>query len=265
MLSNSGVVTVCEEARCPNRSECFGRPSAAFMILGSVCTRDCGFCAVSYGPSGLTGPDPEEPVRVAKAAIEMGLRYVVVTSVSRDDLDDGGASQFASTIRAIKALDAEIKVEVLVPDFKGEHVHLDTVLDASPDVLNHNLETVPSLYPSVRAGADYARSLALLGHSKKYRPEVWTKSGLMLGLGEDIKEVESLLQDLRTVECDFVTIGQYLRPGKSNLPVKEYIRPEVFDSLGLRALEMGFSYVSSSPLTRSSMNAEEMFSSRQEN
>ncbi len=258
MLRRGGIVTVCEEARCPNRSECFSKPSAAFMVLGPTCTRSCAFCSVGSGVPAA--PDPTEPERIARTAQEMGLRYVVVTSVSRDDLDDGGAAIFASTVRALKATGLDMKVEVLVPDFMGKGSSLETVLDSGPDVLNHNLETVPSLYKSVRAGADYGRSLSLLEHAKKYRPDARTKSGLMLGLGESMGEVEALLHELRTVGCDFVTIGQYMRPGNSNMPVREYVRPEVFESLRLRALNMGFRSVASSPLTRSSMNAEEMFS-----
>ncbi len=261
MLRKGGIVTVCEEARCPNRKECFSKPSAAFMILGPTCTRNCAFCSVVSGVPSV--PDPEEPERVARTAHEMGLRYVVVTSVSRDDLNDGGASLFAQTVRSLKAAGRDMRVEVLVPDFMGEDTSLETVLDSGPDVLNHNLETVPSLYESVRAGADYERSLSLLEYAKKYRPDVRTKSGLMLGLGETMDDVEALLHDLRTVGCDFVTIGQYLRPGNSNMPVREYVRPEVFKSLRLRALSMGFRFVASSPLTRSSMNADEMFSSKQ--
>jgi len=259
MLRRGGIVTVCEEARCPNRPECFSKPSAAFMILGPTCTRNCAFCSVGSGAP--SPPDPEEPERVARTAHEMGLRYVVVTSVCRDDLNDGGAAIFASTVRALKAPDLDMKVEVLVPDFMGENSALETVLDSGPDVLNHNLETVPSLYKSVRSGADYGRSLSLLEYAKKHRPVAMTKSGLMLGLGETMDEVEALLHDLRTVGCDFVTIGQYLRPGKSNMPVREYVRPEVFEGLRVRALSMGFRFIASSPLTRSSMNAGEMFSS----
>ncbi len=260
LLTRGGVATICEDASCPNRSECFAKPTAAFLILGPNCTRNCAFCCVGSGTPAP--PNPDEPERVARTAHEMGLRYVVVTSVTRDDLVDGGAGQFALTVRALKAFGREMKVEVLVPDFMGESSLLETVLEASPDVLNHNLETVPSLYGSVRGGADFARSLRLLEYAKKHSPGVMTKSGLMLGLGETLHEVEVLLHELRTVGCDFVTIGQYMRPGKENLPVREYVRPEVFESLRARALSMGFLYVASSPLTRSSMNAEEMYSSK---
>ncbi len=258
LLRQSGVLTVCEEARCPNRAECFSKPSAAFMILGPSCTRNCGFCSVdSRIPRAA---DPDEPARVAASAMGMGLKYVVVTSVTRDDLQDGGAGQFALTVRALKRNGPDVRVEVLTPDFKGRAQSVDTVLESGPDVFNHNIETVPSLYGEVRPGADYTRSLKLLERAKSTKPEVRTKSGLMLGLGEGLKEVERVLMDLRTVGCDFVTIGQYLRPGRKNLPVREYVAPEVFEALGETALDMGFRYVASSPLTRSSMNAREMFS-----
>ncbi len=257
LLRKSGVLTVCEEARCPNRAECFSKPSAAFMILGPSCTRNCGFCSVENGTAGPV--DIDEPARVAASARGMGLEFVVVTSVTRDDLPDGGAGQFALTVLALKRNGPGVRVEVLTPDFKGKTGPVDTVLESGPDVFNHNLETVPSLYSEVRPGADYGRSLKLLEHAKCTNPEVRTKSGLMLGLGESLKEVERVLWDLRTVGCDFVTIGQYLRPGRKNLPVSEYVAPEVFEVLRETALGMGFRKVSSSPLTRSSMNAREMF------
>jgi lipoic acid synthetase len=205
-------------------------------------------------------PDPDEPGRVASAALEMGLHYVVITSVTRDDLNDGGAAHFASTVNALRKADEDMKIEVLTPDFKGDHVSVDTVLSSCPDVYNHNLETVPRLYSQVRQGAEYERSLRLLEHVKRVSPKTRTKSGLMLGLGEATQEVESVLRELRTVGCDFVTIGQYLRPGRNNIPVKEYIHPDVFEELRHSAIRMGFRFVASSPLTRSSMNAEEMFS-----
>jgi lipoic acid synthetase len=224
LLREHGLATVCEEARCPNKAECFSRPTAAFMILGRECTRSCGFCAVSPGVPGP--PDPEEPMRVADAAGRMGLDYVVITSVTRDDLPDGGASQFASTVRAVRERVPGAGIEVLTPDFMGDSDALEVVLKSSPDVFNHNLETVSSLYPSVRPDADYRRSLELLRASGEMSPGLKTKSGLMLGFGEKVTEVEAVLSDLRTAGCDFVTIGQYLRPGRDNLPVREYVRPE---------------------------------------
>lgn len=257
LLRSHGLSTVCEEARCPNKGHCFSKPTATFMILGDHCTRNCGFCSVKSGsPSSV---DIDEPERVAEAAYAMGLRYVVITSVTRDDLPDGGASQFAKTIRAVRRSLPHAKVEVLTPDFKGDADSLRTVLDASPDVFNHNMETVKRLYNVVRPQADYECSLSVLRNAKKIAPAVKTKSGLMLGFGETVDEVIELLRDLRDIGCDFLTIGQYLRPSKKNLPVVEYIRPEVFEELKEVALEMGFEFVAAGPLVRSSMNAEEMY------
>ena len=257
LLREHGLQTVCEEARCPNMAECFSRPTAAFMILGRECTRSCGFCAVS--PGSPLPPDPGEPLRVADAAGRMGLDYVVITSVTRDDLPDGGASEFAATVRAVREKVPGAGIEVLTPDFRGDRDALSVVVESSPEVFNHNLETVPSLYPAVRPGADYRRSLDLLRAAREMSPGLKTKSGLMLGLGESLPEVEAVLSDLRIAGCDFVTIGQYLRPGRDNLPVREYIRPEVFDRLREVALGMGFIHAASSPLTRSSMNAAESY------
>ena len=257
ILRRHGLYTVCEEARCPNMSECFSRPTATFMILGSRCTRNCGFCSVE---SSTPGPlDLEEPERIVMAAKEMGLRYIVITSVTRDDLSDGGAGQFAKTVYTVRRYLPDAKVEVLTPDFKGNVSSLKMVLNSRPDVYNHNVETVPRLYPVVRPQADYMRSLNILQYAKKIAPEINTKSGLMLGLGERLDEVTNVLEDLRRTGCDIVTIGQYLRPSKLNLPVVEYIRPEMFEELRLKALCMGFKYVASGPLVRSSMNAEEMY------
>jgi lipoic acid synthetase len=259
LLRNYGLSTVCEEARCPNAGECFSKPTVTFMILGSVCTRNCGFCSVkSSTPQPV---DPHEPGRIAKAAREMGLRYVVITSVTRDDLDDGGAGQFARTVRALKEHQPDTKVEVLTPDFKGNLRNVDTVLQSEPDVFNHNIETVPRLYPVVRPLADYKRSLNILAHSKNRAPRIFTKSGLMLGLGETFDEVLKVFHDLRNAGCEFLTVGQYLRPSKLNLPVIEYREPEIFERLRLTALSLGFKYVASAPLVRSSMNAEEMYNS----
>jgi lipoic acid synthetase len=257
ILRYHGLATVCEEARCPNIGECFSRPTATFMILGSKCTRNCGFCSVE---SSLPKPlNPEEPERVAMAAREMGLRYIVITSVTRDDLYDGGAEHFAKTVSAIKKHLPSSKVEVLTPDFKGNRDAFNKVLVSEPDVYNHNVETVPRLYPLIRPQADYRRSLSLLEQVKKSAPNIRTKSGLMLGLGETFNEVVGVLRDLRSTGCDIVTIGQYLRPSRINLPVIEYIRPEIFERLRLTALSLGFQYVASAPLVRSSINAEEMY------
>lgn len=257
LLRNHGLSTVCEEARCPNKGHCFSKPTATFMILGDHCTRDCGFCSVKSGNPSFV--DAEESERVAEAAHEMGLRYVVITSVTRDDLPDGGALQFAKTIGAVKNKLPDAKVEVLTPDFRGDVNSLKTVLDSRPDVFNHNMETVKRLYYKVRPQADYECSINVLRDAKKIAPNIKTKSGLMLGLGETVDEVVELLRDLRGIGCDFLTMGQYLRPSKKNLPVVEYIRPEIFEELKKTALELGFEFVASGPLVRSSMNAEDMY------
>lgn len=257
LLKSHNISSVCDEARCPNRDECFSKPTAAFMILGDTCTRGCGFCSVSHGRP--LPPDPHEPERLAEAAAGMGLRHVVITSVTRDDLPDGGAGQFADAILAVRDVLPEASIEVLVPDFRGSSGALEIVLNARPDVLNHNIETVPSLYPTVRPEAYYERSLELLGRARALSGAWVTKSGLMLGLGESEEEVLAVLADLRRAGTDSVTIGQYLRPGRRNLPVERYLRPEEFDALGQRALDMGFKAVVSSPLARSSMNAGEIY------
>jgi len=231
--------------------------TATFMILGDVCSRNCSFCAVDSGRP--LPPDPEEPKRVADAVASLNLKFVVITSVTRDDLTDGGAGQFAKTIRALRKRIGNIKIEVLTPDFKGDINALKTVLDELPDVFNHNVETVPRLYPVVRPGADYSTSLNILKTAKMLCPQIKTKSGIMIGLGERRDELFEVMDDLRGAGCDFLTIGQYLQPRRWNLPVVEYIRPEVFEEFRVKALEMGFKAVSSSPLTRSSMDAEEMY------
>ncbi|MEW5744785.1 MAG: lipoyl synthase [Nitrospirota bacterium] len=264
VLRNHRLTTVCEEARCPNRGVCFSKPTATFMILGDRCTRSCAFCSVQEGSAASGGPaevDADEPGRVAAAAAELGLRYVVVTSVTRDDLSDGGAAQFAATIREVRGLLPDAKVEVLTPDFKGDREALAVVLAARPDVFNHNVETVPRLYPTVRPQAEYRRSLEALRSAKEIAPDIMTKSGLMVGLGETMDEVLALFGDLRAAGCDILTVGQYLRPAKKNLPVVEYVRPETFELLRQRALGLGFAFVASGPLVRSSMNAEEMYGS----
>ena len=258
-LRQHGVSTVCEEARCPNQGKCFSKSVATFMILGDICTRNCAFCAVES--SRPLPPDPEEPKKVADATVALGLKFVVITSVTRDDLADGGASHFAKTIQALKDPNNPIKIEVLTPDFKGKVDALKIVLDAGPDVFNHNIETVPGLYSIVRPMADYRTSLDILRTSKELYPDIRTKSGIMLGLGEKGQEVISVMQDLRAAGCDFLTIGQYLQPRRTNIAVVEYIRPEVFEDYRLKGLAMGFKAVASSPLTRSSMDASEMFCS----
>jgi lipoic acid synthetase len=260
ILDSADLHTVCEEARCPNLGECFSKGTATILILGRVCTRNCGFCAVEHGVSAP--PEEEEPERVARAVKKMGLHYVVITSVTRDDLLDGGASHFAKTIHAIRALDREIKIEVLIPDFKGDPSSLIAVLKEGPDVLNHNIETIPRLYSEVRPQADYRRSLHLLKKAKERGTQTLTKSGFMLGLGETGEEVFSLLRDLSDVGCDFLTIGQYLQPRPDRLPVVRYIPPEEFEEIKKIGEGMGFKSVASGPFVRSSFHAAQMFSSR---
>jgi lipoic acid synthetase len=259
ILDETELHTVCEEARCPNLGECFSKGTATILILGRICKRNCGFCAVEHGVPAP--PDKAEPERVAQAVKKMGLQYIVITSVTRDDLPDGGASSFAKTIRAIRSQDRKMKIEVLVPDFRGETSSLNMVLDEGPDVLNHNIETVPRLYAEVRPQADYKRSLDLLRRSRISYPHLLTKSGFMLGLGESQKEVLNLLQDLREVGCDFLTIGQYLQPRADRLPVVRYIPPEEFEEYKKTGEEMGFKSVASGPFVRSSFYASQMFES----
>jgi lipoic acid synthetase len=260
ILEETALHTVCEEARCPNLGDCFSNGTATILILGEICTRNCGFCAVQHGlPVTL---DEAEPERVAQAVKRMGLRYVVITSVTRDDLPDGGASHFAKTIQAIRALDREIKVEVLIPDFKGDLSSLMTVLEESPDVLNHNIEAILRLYPRVRPQADYIRSLDLLKRSKKEYPRIITKSGFMLGLGEEKEEVLELMEDLKRVGCSLLTIGQYLQPRPDRLPVVRYIPPEEFEEYQKIGIEMGFKSVASGPFVRSSYHASQLFESK---
>lgn len=253
ILRDKNLNTVCESARCPNIGECFAKPTATFMIMGSLCTRRCGFCAVdkSAPPSAL---DPHEPGNIAEVSAKLGLKHVVITSVTRDDLPDGGASQFALTIRAIKDKIFDISVEVLVPDFNGDRSSLLTVFKAGPDIFNHNLETVPALYGKVRPQADYERSLSVLRLAKEYG--LVTKSGIMVGLGESAEEVMALLRDLKDVGVDAVTIGQYLRPSMDNLDVIEYIRPEAFSRYEAYGKKIGIRRVFSGTFVRSSYNAE---------
>lgn len=245
--------TVCEEAHCPNVGECWGHRTATFMLLGDVCTRNCGFCAVTHGRPAAV--DPEEPRRVADAVVRLGLRHVVVTSVDRDDLPDGGAGHFARTAETIKARTPDCAVEVLVPDFKGDAKAVDTVVHAPIDVLNHNTETVPRLYKRVRPGGQYHRSLNLFRQAKERRPELLTKTGLMLGLGEERPELLAVFADLAAVGCKILTLGQYLRPSASHLPVERYVPPTEFAAIREEALLFGFRHVESGPLVRSSYHA----------
>ena len=257
MIRKDRLNTVCQEAGCPNIWECFSHHTATFLIMGSRCTRNCRFCAVTEGP--LEPPDPKEPAKVAKVARQMGLKYVVVTSVTRDDLSDGGAGHFAQTIEKIRQEIPDVCVEVLIPDFQGNKIALTTVLNAYPDVLNHNIETVPRLYPEVRPQADYQRSLELIQSAHEHDPGLITKSGLMLGLGESPAEIKRTLEDVRNSGCHMLTIGQYLQPSKDHLPVKRYIPPAEFDEWREMALQMGFAEVASGPFVRSSYHARELF------
>lgn len=250
--------TVCESARCPNIHECFHRGAATFMILGNLCTRGCGFCSVPKGSAAKRefGLDPEEPSQVAAMAARMNLRYVVITSVNRDDLPDGGSYHFAETVRQVRLVLPGARVEVLTPDFCGDHSAVARVLDAQPHVFNHNMETVRRLYRRVRPQADYIQSLEVLRFAKRHRPDILTKSGLMVGLGESEPEVHQLLRDLLEAEVDVATIGQYLQPTRRNLPVSEYVTPAQFDSYRDYGLSIGFRMVFSGPLVRSSYMAD---------
>ena len=251
LLRSKGLHTVCESARCPNIVECFARPTATFMILGDRCSRSCGFCSVLSGEP--IPVDPKEADSIVAAIGELELKYVVITSVTRDDLPDGGASHFARCIKTIRDRESHLTIEILTPDFQGREKDIDTVARAGPDIFNHNLETVPRLYPFVRPDADYRRSLKLLEMVKSY--SLTAKSGIMVGLGETETEVEDVLGDLRFVGCDHLTVGQYLQPTRRNLPVVEYRQPEFFDRLKEYALNLGFLDVISTPLARSSYRA----------
>jgi lipoic acid synthetase len=257
LLRERALTTVCEEARCPNLGECFSRGTATFMLLGERCTRRCGYCSVTTArPSP---PDEGEPARVAETAARLGLRYVVLTAVARDDLADGGASHFAATVRAVRGALPGARVEVLTPDFKGDRAALGTVLDAAPDVFNHNVEMAPRLFPALRPQGDYARSLDVLRSARALRRGQVTKSGLMLGLGETDTEIRGVLEDLRRAEVEIVTIGQYLRPTRAHAPVARYAPPEDFERWGHEGRALGFAAVYSGVFVRSSFNAEEVF------
>jgi lipoic acid synthetase len=247
--------TVCEDARCPNIGECWNHGTATFMILGDICTRACSYCAVAHGRPGAL--DTAEPERVASAVQTLGLKYVVITSVDRDDVADGGAAIFAETIRQTRSRVPSCRIEVLIPDFQGNHDALRTVLDAHPDVLNHNTETVPRLYKMARSGGRYPRTLELLERSRRYAPQIPTKTGLMVGLGEEAHELIDTFKDLRGVGCEILTIGQYLRPTPGHAPMTRYYHPDEFRDLKAAALDLGFVHVESGPLVRSSYHAHE--------
>ncbi len=253
LMRRRGLHTVCEEAHCPNVGECWEDATATFMILGDVCTRNCGYCAVTHGRP--TWEDREEPERVGEAVAELALSHVVITSVNRDDLADGGAAHFAATIRAVRRHAPGCRVEVLIPDFQGSRAALVTVVDAAPDVLNHNVETVPRLYPAVRHGGRYPRTLALFREARRLAPTLITKSGIILGMGEEREEVVATLADLRAVDVNVLTLGQYLRPSPRHLPVARYYHPDEFAELGRVGRGLGFAHVESGPLVRSSYHA----------
>jgi len=257
LLAELKLHTVCQEACCPNIGECFGHRTATFMLMGDVCTRNCPYCAVAHGK--VRPLDPGEPARIAEAVARLGLQHVVVTSVDRDDLADGGAAHFAATAHAIKSALPSTRVEVLVPDFQGSHESVDTVVRAPVDIYNHNLETVPSLYRKCRPGGHYELSLDVLAHAKAAARalgrDILTKTGIMLGLGEEHDELIGVLRDLRGIDCDILTLGQYLRPSKDHLPVERYVTPAEFADLKREALALGFRHVESAPLVRSSYHA----------
>jgi lipoic acid synthetase len=259
LVTDLQLHTVCESAACPNVGECWNKRTATFMILGNVCTRRCGFCAVQKG--GPLPVDYDEPRRVAEACAALGLKFAVITSVNRDDRKDGGAELFALTIRAIRDRIPGCGVEVLVPDFQGSHAAMDIVLDAAPEVMNHNTETVPRLYRQVRLGARYDRSLDMLAYSKQVRSDIPTKSGLMLGLGETLDEVRQVMRDLRVHSVDILTVGQYLRPSAKHLPIIRYVPQAEFDELKKYGYELGFKHVESGPLVRSSYHASDAVNS----
>ena len=257
LLKDDSVHTVCEGAKCPNIGECYSQKTVTFMILGETCTRSCRFCAVGKG--SVVPPDKNEPKSVALAAKKLGLKYAVITSVTRDDLDDGGASQFAETIKEIRSIMPGTKIEVLIPDFKGNEAALNIIVDIEPNIINHNLETVPRLYSAVRPQADYKRSLNLLKTAKNHKNQLYTKSGIMVGLGETRPEVFGLMEDLRSVNCDILTIGQYLQPSKEQIGVAEFVDPAVFEEYRETGERLGFRKVFSAPFVRSSYKAGEIY------
>lgn len=252
-----GLHSVCRSAACPNQGECWSRGTATFMILGNLCTRECSFCNMTSDVP--QPPDPREPAKVAEAIAELQLNYAVITSVTRDDLADGGAGHFAAQVAAIRAIAPQCKIELLIPDLRGSRQALETILASAPDVLGHNLETVPRLYAKARAGADYRRSLLLLDDARDIAPNIPTKSGLMLGLGESEEEILSTMEDLREVGCSLLTLGQYLQPSRAHLPVTRYVPPAEFASLAEKGKLMGFLHVEAGPLVRSSYQAERQY------
>lgn len=253
MLESLSLHTVCESANCPNIGKCFENKTATFMIMGDICTRNCRFCAV---PKGKVGPlDFEEPLNVAKACKQLELKHAVITSVTRDDLEDGGAECFARTVRAIRLLNTESTVELLIPDLCGNWQALAEIVTAKPDIINHNVETVPELYGKVRPQADYGRSVELLRRVKEMDGQIYTKSGLMLGLGETDEQIIQVMRDLLLAGCDILTLGQYLRPSEEHIPIFEYVTPNKFDELRDIAIDLGFKYVASGPFVRSSYKA----------
>lgn len=254
MLKDLGLNTVCQSARCPNTWECFSKKVATFLIMGGICSRNCAFCNIT--PGKLEPLDPGEPERVAEAAERLALKHVVITSVTRDDLPDGGAAHFAATIRAVRNRLPECSIEVLIPDFQGNRDALKTVLDAKPQILNHNVETVPHLYSKIRPQADYEQSLELLRRSKEIAPEIPTKSGLMVGLGERDSEIMTVLDDLAAADCDIVTIGQYMRPSTQHPEVERYVHPNDFAEYEAAGRARGIPHMFCAPLVRSSYNAE---------
>jgi lipoyl synthase len=253
MVRHLKLHTVCEEANCPNLGECFENKTATFMILGETCTRGCRFCAVDKGTA--LPPDPAEPEHLAEAVKELGLKHAVITSVTRDDLPDGGAAHFAASINAVRRLNPNTTIEVLIPDFQGNESALNTVLDAKPEILNHNIETVPSLYEKVRPGADFNRSIDLLMRVKKHHASILSKTGIMVGLGETQAEMTAVMTRLVGIRCDIVTIGQYLQPSAQHLPVAEFVTPEQFEAYRREGLALGIGFVESGPFIRSSYNA----------
>ncbi len=260
LLEELQLATVCNGAHCPNRGECYASGTATFLILGDTCTRACRFCAIDHRNPGP--PRADEPDAVAQAAARMNLKYVVITSVTRDDLPDGGAAHFAATIRAVRNRLPQARIEVLTPDFQGSHDAIDTVLDARPDVFNHNVETVPRLYPHVRPQADYAQSIDVLKYAKdrtRNRDNAFTKSGLMVGIGERDEEVQAVLADLRSAECDILTVGQYLAPSDAHVPVERFVPPAQFDAWENHARKIGFKAAACGPFVRSSYHAREVF------
>ena len=256
ILKKHNLNTVCDSARCPNKGECYAKNTATFMILGKICTRNCRFCSIDVNiPEAI---DSKEPQLVATAIKELGLNYAVITSVTRDDMPDGGADHFAKTIYEIKKLTPEVKIEVLTPDFQGDKEAINKVIQAKPEVFNHNIETIKRLYPVARPQANYERSLDFLTYIKKQSPEIYTKSGFMVGLGETYEEIKELLCDLKKHNCDIVTIGQYVQPTKKHLKVEKYYTPEEFDNLKQDAIKIGIKYSISSPLARSSYKASDL-------